>query len=71
MSIILQPPAFSTTISVFLRNRGPESDLGLHSSALVSEIFEFYHLLKNALCRPGRRGYTLLNLKKFYGFEGF
>ena len=46
MSIILQPPAFSTKISVFLRNRGPESDLGLHSSALVSEIFEFYTFWK-------------------------
>ena len=37
-----------------------ESDLGLHGKAFVSEIFAFYHLLKYARGRPGRRGYVNL-----------
>ena len=35
-----------------------ESDLGLHSKALVSEIFAFYHLLEYARGRPARRGHV-------------
>ena len=36
-----------------------ESEFGLHSTPLVSEIFTFYHLLESALCRPGRRGHDV------------
>ena len=36
-----------------------ESDLGLFSTAIVSEIFAFYHL-KYARGRPGRRGHVHL-----------
>ena len=37
-----------------------ESDLVIFSTALVSEIFAFYHLLEYALGRPGRRGHVHL-----------
>ena len=37
-----------------------EFHLDLHCRALVSEIFEFYHLLKYARGRPGRRGHVHL-----------
>ena len=37
-----------------------ESDLGLHGKPLVSEIFAFYHLLKYARGRQGRRGHVHL-----------
>ena len=36
-----------------------ESEFGLHSTRLVSEIFAFYHLLEIAVCRPGRRGHDI------------
>ena len=58
-----------------------KSVLGLFSTALVSEIFAFYHLQKNAQGRPGRRGHVHLGQKNFQivfnnyenyeGFEGF
>ena len=38
-----------------------ESDLGFFSTALVSEIFAFYHLLEYARGRPGRRGHVHLS----------
>ena len=41
----------------------PESDFCLHNTALVSEIFAFYHLQHNALGLLGRRGYVLLAQK--------
>ena len=57
-----------------------ESDLGLFSTALVSEIFAFYHLLEYARGRPGRRGHVhigqnvlmfLRAIRVYEGFEGF
>ena len=57
-----------------------ESDLGLFSTALVSEIFAFYHLLEYARGRPGRRGDVHLGqnvlmflrvIRVYEGFEGF
>ena len=46
-----------------------ESDLGLHGKALVSEIFEFYHLLEYARGRPGRHGHVHLGQNFFDVFE--
>ena len=45
-----------------------KSVLGLFSTALVSEILAFYHLLKNAQGRPGRRGHVHLSQKNFSKF---
>ena len=42
-----------------------ESDLGLHSNALVSEVIAFYHFLENARGGPGRRDHIHLGQKKF------
>ena len=42
-----------------------ESDLGLFSTALVSEIFALYHLLEYARGRPGYRGHNQNFLFKF------
>ena len=55
---------------------GSESDLGLHDKALLFKIVAFYHLLENALDRPGRRGHEHLgnsrkNFENFEGFDGF
>ena len=43
-----------------------ESDLVFFSTALVSEIFVFYHLLEYARGRPGRRGHVHLGHNFFY-----
>ena len=40
-----------------------ESDFGFYNKDLVSEIFALYRLQKNALRRPGCRGYVQLVLK--------
>ena len=56
------PPLFDLKIvySYVIEVADSESDLGLHGRALVSEIFAFYHLLKYARDRPGRRGHVHL-----------
>ena len=61
-----------------------ESDLGLFSTTLVSEIFAFYDILEYARGPTGRRGhvqlYTLVkifysnffnNYESYEGYEGF
>ena len=55
------PPIFDLKIvySYVVEVADSESDLGLHSKALVSEILAFYHL-KYARGRPGRRGHVHL-----------
>ena len=45
-----------------------ESELGLFCTALVSEIFTFYHLLECARGRPRRRGYVHLGQNCFPKF---
>ena len=45
-----------------------ESDLCLFSTALVSKIFAFYHLLEYARGRPGRRGHVHLGQNFFFFF---
>ena len=56
------PPSFPPKIvySYVIEVADSESDLSLHSRALVSEIFAFYHLLEYARGRPGRRGHVHL-----------
>ena len=58
------PLAFRPKImySYVIKVADSESDLGLHSTQ-VSEIFAFYHLVENVLCRPGRRSYVHLGQK--------
>ena len=48
-----------------------QSDLGLHGKALVSEILAFYHLLKYARGRPGRRGHVHLGQNCFDVFKSY
>ena len=86
MALVYNPPllfdlklAYSYVIEV----ADSESDLGLFSTALVSEIFAFSHLLEYARGRPGRRGHVHLGqnfsnfltimkvMRVFEGFEGF
>ena len=60
MGTTLQPPpAFRTKLmySYVIEVADSESDLGFFSTALVSEIFAFYHL-EYARGRPGRRGHV-------------
>ena len=45
-----------------------ESDLGLFSTALISEIFAFYHLLEYARGRPKRRGHVHLGQNILFKF---
>ena len=77
------PPLFDLKLlySYVIEVADSESDLGLHGKALVSEIFTFYHLLKYARGRPGRRGHVHHGKKIFFnvlkvirvyeGYEGF
>ena len=69
------PPAFRPKYSVFLRNSRsliPNMILVCTTKPLVSEIFAFYHLLENALRRPGCRGHVHLTLYiAIEGYEGF
>ena len=64
------PPAFRPKIvySYVIEVANSKSVLGLFSTALVSEIFAFYHLLKNAQDRPGRRGHVHLGQNSFFKF---
>ena len=75
------PPLFQLKLvySYVIEVADSESDLGLYRTALVSEIFAFYHL-ENARGRPGRRGHVHLDqnflmflrfIRVFEGFEGF
>ena len=45
--------------------------LYLHHKGLVWKIFVLYHLLENALGRPGRRNSVYVGQKCFEGIEGF
>ena len=70
------PPLFDLKIvySYVIEVADSESGLGLRGNALVSErswAFAFYHLLENALWRPGRRGSVHLGQTCFEGIEGF
>ena len=68
------PPLFDLKIvySYVIRRADSESDFGLFSTTLVSEISAFYHLLGIALRRPRCRGRVHLTLYiAIEGFEGF
>ena len=56
------PPLFHLNLvySYVIEVADSESDLGLHDKALVLEILAFYHLLKPARGRQGRRGHVHL-----------
>ena len=62
------PPLFDLKIaySYVIRRADSEYNLGLHGTTLVSEIFAFYHLLENALGRPGCRGHVHLGQNLFF-----
>ena len=65
-------PAFRPKIVYFyvIEVNDSESDLGLFSTALVSKIFAFNHLLEYARGGPGSRGHVHLGQNVFEGFEG-
>ena len=56
------PPLFDLKIgySYVIEVADSEYQLIFHRRPLVSEIFAFYHLLKYARGRPGRRGHVHL-----------
>ena len=74
------PPLFDLKLvySYVIEVADSESDFGLFSTALVSEIIAFYHL-KYARGRPGRRGHVHLGqnflfkffLNNYKSYEGF
>ena len=84
MALVYNPlPFFDLKLVYFyvIEVADSESDLGLFSTALVSEIFAFYHLLEYARSRPERRGHVHLGqivflmflkvIRVYEGFEGF
>ena len=59
-ALFTNPPLFELKLiySNVIEVANSESDLGFFSTALVSEILAFYHLLEYARGRPGRRGHV-------------
>ena len=59
--------------SYVIEDADSESDLGLHSKALVSKIFAFYHLLEYARGRPARPGHVHFGQNFLFRFlyEGY
>ena len=78
MAFTKAPQLFELEIvySYVIEVANSESDLSLQSNAQVSEIFGFYHLLKNAIRQPKCRGHVHLGnsqniLRILRGFEDF